>query len=126
MASSISVSSSPRNIEIIAGGASKPPSLWSLPADATEILSRSWYSSTALMTTTRKRRNWALSWGLSPGSSRLMPVSETRDQLLCFPEPLRPAKGFSCRRQAKPCFSAIFFISSIVSWFWSTATFVVV
>ena len=41
IASSISVKSSPRNMETIAGGASLAPSLWSLPALATEILNRS-------------------------------------------------------------------------------------
>ena len=41
MASSISVSSSPRKTETMAGGASLAPSLWSFPAEATDILSRS-------------------------------------------------------------------------------------
>ena len=26
-----------------------------------------------------------------------------RDRLLCFPKPLVPAKGFSCRRAMRPC-----------------------
>ncbi len=38
---------------------------------------------------------WMLSCGLSPGSSRFMPVSVLIDQLLCLPEPLTPANGFS-------------------------------
>ena len=37
----IASSSSPINMDIIAGGASFAPSLWSLPADATEILIKS-------------------------------------------------------------------------------------
>ena len=41
IASSMAVSSSPRKMEIIAGGASLAPSLWSLPAVATDSLSRS-------------------------------------------------------------------------------------
>jgi hypothetical protein len=35
---------------------------------------------------------------LFAGSSRLTPVSVDIDQLLCLPEPLTPANGFSCRR----------------------------
>ena len=42
IASSMPVSSSPRNMEMIAGGASAAPSLWSLPAEAMEMRSRSW------------------------------------------------------------------------------------
>ena len=65
-----SFSSSPRKIEMIAGGASLAPSLWSLPAVATESLSRSAYSSTALMIATRNVRNCAFSIGESPGFRR--------------------------------------------------------
>ena len=42
------------------------------------------------------------SLGVSPGSSRLSPVSVDIDQLLCLPEPLMPANGFSCSRQTIP------------------------
>ena len=40
--------------------------------------------------------------GVLPGLSRLVPSSALSDviesdQLQCFPEPLIPAKGFSCR-----------------------------
>ena len=42
MASSMPVSSSPRNMEMMAGGASAAPRRWSLPAEAMEIRSRSW------------------------------------------------------------------------------------
>ena len=51
------------------------------------------------MTATQKTRNWALSCGVSPGLSRFSPVSVDIDQLLCLPEPLMPANGFSCSRQ---------------------------
>ena len=33
------------------------------------------------------------------------------DQLLCLPEPLTPAKGFSCSRQTRPCRRATFCMS---------------
>ena len=55
-----------------------------------------------------------------------MPVSVEMDQLLCLPEPLTPAKGFSCSRQTRPWRCATFFIISMVSWLWSVAMFVVV
>ena len=48
--SRMSVSMSPRKIEMIAGGASLAPSRWSLPAEATEARSRSACRSTARMT----------------------------------------------------------------------------
>ena len=54
------------------------------------------------ITAAQKKRKWTLSAGVSPGSSRLVPVSVPIDQLLCLPEPLTPAKGFSCRRQTRP------------------------
>ena len=42
MASSIAESSSPRNMETIAGGASAMPRRWSFPADATDTRSNAW------------------------------------------------------------------------------------
>ena len=66
------------------------------------------------------------SCGVSPGESRFIPVSVAMDQLLCFPLPLTPANGFSCRRQTIPCFLATLCITSIVSWLWSVARLVVV
>ena len=65
----IADSSSPRNMEIIAGGASFAPRRWSLPADATEMRSKSAYSSTALITAVRISINCAEVAGSSPGSS---------------------------------------------------------
>ena len=52
---------------------------------------------------------------------RFLPESVAKDQLSCLPEPLTPAKGFSCRRQTRSWRSATFFIISMVSWFWSQA-----
>ena len=46
----------------------------------------------------------------------MTPVSVDRDQLLCFPLPLTPAKGFSCSRHIRLCFRATFFMISIISW----------
>ena len=95
-------SSAPRKIEMIAGGASLAPSRKSWPADAIEARSSAWCLFTAWMTAVQKNRNWRFSCGVSPGSSRLLPVSVPIDQLLCLPEPLTPAKGFSCSRATRP------------------------
>ena len=95
-------SSAPRKIEMIAGGASLAPSRWSWPMLATEARSRPWCLFTAWITAAQKNRKWMLSAGVSPGLSRLVPVSVPIDQLLCLPEPLTPANGFSCRRQTRP------------------------
>ena len=102
IASNVFSSSPPRKIEMIAGGASLAPSRWSWPMFATEARSRPWCLFTAWITAAQKNRKWMLSAGVSPGSSRLLPVSVPIDQLLCLPEPLTPANGFSCRRQTRP------------------------
>ena len=44
-----------------------------------------------------------------------MPVSVPIDQLLCLPEPLTPANGFSCSRQTSPYRRATFCMICIVS-----------
>ena len=124
MASMTASSSSPTKMEMMAGGASLAPRRWSLPGVATEVRSRSAYSSTALMTAARKTRNCRFSMGVSPGSSRFSWVVDM-DQLLCLPLPLTPSKGFSCCRQTRPYLGASFFIISIVSRLWSMATLVV-
>ena len=103
MASRMSVSSSPRNMETMAGGASLAPRRWSFPAlatrDAQQILifvHRLDDRGTGTAETARSRA------GVSPGSSRLTPVLVDMDQLLCLPLPLTPANGFSCSRQTRP------------------------
>ena len=87
---------------MIAGGASLAPRRWSWPMLATEARSSPWCLFTAWITAAQKKRKWMLSAGVSPGSSRLVPVSVPIDQLLCLPEPLTPANGFSCSRQTQP------------------------
>lgn len=105
----ISSNCSPRKIDIMAGGASLAPSLWSLPGFEAERRRSSALSSTAFITAVRKSRNRLFSCGFLPGSRRLMPVSVIIDQLLCLPEPFTPAKGFSCSRHSKLCLLATFF-----------------
>ncbi|MDT4872177.1 hypothetical protein FQZ97_1073510 [compost metagenome] len=85
----------PRKIDIMAGGASLAPKRCSLLAVATVALSISAWSCTAFTTFTRKVMNISLRFGSSLGERRLTPVSVENDQLLCFPLPLIPAKGFS-------------------------------
>jgi hypothetical protein len=87
---------------MIAGGASFAPRRWSWPIDATDARSSPWCRLTAWMTAAQKNRNCRFSLGVAPGSSRFIPVSVPIDQLLCLPEPLTPAKGFSCSRHTRP------------------------
>ena len=94
--SSTSVSWLPMNTEIIAGGASLAPKRWSLLAEAMAARIKSARSCIALIVLTKKLKNKRLRFGVEPGASRLIPVSVASDQLLCLPEPLTPAKGFSC------------------------------
>ena len=81
----------PRNTDMIAGGASCPPSLHELVSFITDALISSLLSYTAFSTETRKVMNCRLVRGFLPGDRRLTPVFVESDQLLCFPEPLIPA-----------------------------------
>ena len=89
------VSCAPINTDIIAGGASLAPNLWSLLAEAIEARNSSSLSHTALIVLMKNVKNCKLLIGVLPGAKRFMPVSVLKLQLLCFPEPLTPAKGFS-------------------------------
>src|SRR5689334_17492494 len=108
-------------MEMMAGGASLAPRRWSLWALAIETRRRSEYLATARITAEQKTRNCALSCGLSPGLSRFSPESVDIDQLLCLPEPLMPAKGFSWSRQARPYLSAVLRMTSMMRFWWSVA-----
>ena len=48
---------------------------------------------------TKKVKNTLLFIGSLPGLNIFLPVSVDIDQLLCLPEPLTPANGFSCNKQ---------------------------
>jgi hypothetical protein len=102
----MSVSMSPRKIEMMAGGASFAPRRWSLPALAIAKRSRPWNLFTARSTAAQNTRNCTLSCGVSPGFSRLLPRSSDMLQFKCLPDPLTPANGFSCSRHARPYFGA--------------------
>ena len=104
--SKTSASCSPRKTEMIAGGASLAPRRWSLEAVATTARSKPPHLCTARITAAQKTRNCAFACGVSPGSSRLPCVAFPSEKFTCLPDPLTPAKGFSCSRQTMPYFSA--------------------
>ena len=110
---------------MIAGGASFAPSRWSLLADAITARNSSACRYTALITPAQNTRNCALSWGVSPGSSRLPTSALPSDQLRCLPEPFSPAKGFSCVMQTSPYFFATRSSMMTTICWWSVATFAV-
>ena len=91
---------------MIAGGASLAPRRWSLPLKATATRSRSLCRWTARITAAQNTQELGvLRAGCRParaGCRRVQPI----DQLTCLPEPLMPANGFSCSRQAMPYFCA--------------------
>ncbi len=99
--SKTSESCEPMNTEMMAGGASFAPKRWSFDAAAMAARMRSARSFTALMVLMKKVKNNKLRLGVLPGAKRLMPVLVLKLQLLCLPEPLMPAKGFSCRSTRK-------------------------
>src|SRR6201996_7651119 len=121
ISSSTSLNWLPRNIDIIAGGASLAPRRWSLFTDAMDALSRSACSDTAFMVFTKKVRNIRLFFGVLPGDNKFLPVLVIIDQLLCLPEPLMPAYGFSCSSTLKLWRLATLSIKSINNWLWSIA-----
>lgn len=103
----------PTNTDIIVGGASFFPSLFSLAGYDADSLRRSWYLSTAAMTAKKNSIKRLFCSRVEPGYNRLTPVSVPKLQLLCFPLPLRPYNGYSCSRHYSPCFIATLFIVSI-------------
>ena len=92
---------------MIAGGASLAPSRWSLEADATDARSSPPNLCTARITAEQKIRNCALSWGVSPGTSRLPSSELPSEKFTCLPEPLTPSNGFSWNKHSMPCFLAM-------------------
>ncbi len=79
--------------------------------------SRPCHVSTAFSTALQNTRNCRFASGVSPGFSRLLPVSSPMLQLRCLPEPFTPANGFSCSRHARPYFGAVrFSVSMTIIW----------
>ena len=70
----MSVSMSPRKIEMIAGGASFAPSRWSLPALAMLARSSPCHVFTARITAAQNTRNCMLSCGFAPGRQQVVPL----------------------------------------------------
>src|SRR6056300_1408717 len=71
----------------------------------------------------KKVKNIKLLIGVEPGAKRFTPVSVANDQLLCLPEPLMLANGFSCIKTRNLWRRATFSIKSMNKELWSTATF---
>ena len=82
------------------GGASLAPRRWSLPAEATEMRSRSWYSSTALDDGgTENSRNWVFSCRVLAGVQQVFARCRWKRTSCCAcREPLTPSKGFSLQQ----------------------------
>ena len=105
-----SVTVRPRNDDMMAGGASLAPSRWAFEALIILAFSSPLWSSTAFRVSTVKTTKRKLSSGVFPGACSSTPVLVARLQLLCFPLPFTPLKGFSCNRQRNPCFLATRFM----------------
>ena len=119
--SSSSLTCLPRKEEMMAGGASLAPRRWAFVALMMEAFKRPLWRYTPMRVSTTKVMKRRASSGVLPGAWRIMPVSVVSDQLLCLPEPLMPAKGFSWSRQRKPCLRATLRMSDMRSMLWSTA-----
>ena len=90
ISSRIESSCCPRNTDIITGGASSPPKRRSFPKETIQALNKASCSNTAFVVATKKTRNCILDFGFFPGDNKFTPVSVSKDQLLCLPEPLIP------------------------------------
>ena len=106
-----SLNSLPKKEEIMAGGASCPPSRCEFVALMILALSKPLWRYTPISVSTTKVRKRRVSSGVLPGECKMTPVSVLSDQLLCLPLPLMPAKGFSWSKQRKPCLRAMLRIS---------------
>ncbi len=113
----------PINTDMMAGGASFAPRRKSLPGVAMLARNKSECSWTALMVVMKNVKKSKLSRAELVGANKFTPVSVINDQLLCLPFPFNPAKGFSCKRILRLCFSPTRLMTSIINWLWSLATF---
>ena len=115
------LTSSPKYIDIIAGGASLPPKRWSFEALVTQARSKSPYKSTARIEAATETKKGMFFSGALPNSKKVGVSLLHKDQLLCLPEPLTPSKGFSWNKAFNPCLRPRFFKISMVWRFWSVA-----
>ena len=113
---------------MMAGGASLAPRRWSLPALATEMRSRSWYSSTRLDHGREKQQELQrCRAGVLPGSSRLIARVGGQGPVVVLARAVDALKGLLVQQAGKavavrPPSSCI----SMVSWLWSMAMLAVV
>ena len=111
----------PKKIDMIAGGASLAPKRWALVAEDILAFNNPLCLYTAIITFTKKVTNCKFPWGVFAGAIKGTPIFVPNDQLLCFPEPFTPLKGFSCNKTRKPWRRATLLINSIITWLWSFA-----
>mmetsp|Transcript_36046 Transcript_36046/g.111546 ORF Transcript_36046/g.111546 Transcript_36046/m.111546 type:complete len:253 (-) Transcript_36046:822-1580(-) len=117
-----SVMSSPKYVEMMAGGASQAPRRKSLPGDAMDMRRRSPCWSMADTMAERMTGNVSPepdALAIWPMLRRLTPSNVPMDQLLCLPEPLTLLNGFSWRRAARPYCAAVSSMICITTRFWS-------
>mmetsp|Transcript_8879 Transcript_8879/g.25847 ORF Transcript_8879/g.25847 Transcript_8879/m.25847 type:complete len:243 (+) Transcript_8879:699-1427(+) len=123
MSSKYSVKDGPKYVDITAGGASMAPKRKSLPGEAIDKRIKSpclsMAETKAAMTTGNIS---ALPDALFNcfGLSKLTPSDVPIDQLLCLPEPLIPANGFSFNKAAMPFSEATSSMICMTIKFWST------
>ena len=97
IASTMALSSSPRKMETIAGGASLAPRRWSLPQRRPRSCAAApGNRRRPAMTPVRNTRNCRLSMRGLARIEQVLVLPAEMDQLLCLPEPLMPSNGFSC------------------------------
>mmetsp|Transcript_1685 Transcript_1685/g.4140 ORF Transcript_1685/g.4140 Transcript_1685/m.4140 type:complete len:229 (+) Transcript_1685:647-1333(+) len=116
------VMSSPRYMEMMAGGASHAPRRKSFPGDEMAMRIKSPCSSTAATRAammTGKACSLPEASKQSSGLRTWTPSRVAMDQLLCFPEPLMSLNGFSCKRAASPCLGATSSMICMTITFWS-------
>ena len=119
--SSALLTSSPRYMDMMAGGASLPPRRWSLEALVTQARSRSPYLSTARMDAATDTMKGMFFSGWSPSSKKVGVSLLHMDQLLCLPLPFTYSKGFSWNSALSSWRRPCFFRTSMLCRFWSVA-----
>ncbi len=115
-------SSSPKKIEIMAGGASCAPKRWSFPQLATP------HAQQVLIIVDRLNNAGKEYDELQVRLRRIARVKQVlvlgaEAPVVVLPEPLMPSNGFSCCKHTRPWWLASSFIISMVSRFSSTARF---
>lgn len=78
---------------------------------------------TAFIVAMRNTRGWDIVVGRLAGVERIVAEVVGERRFTCLPEPLIPAKGFSCVNNLSLWVAATRFSVSMTSWLWSAARF---